>query len=295
VNWSFSSKLYGGVNYADYYEKVTAYVAIFESQAQAIDPKATARTFPPVRPEVDDDFVFRYLDSASSRAGIATVSSKLGLDRVAIVGLGGTGGYVLDLVAKTWVREIHLFDGDIFYSHNAFRAPSAASIEELTVRPKKVAYFRDLYSVMRSGVVAHEFAIGASNLHELAGMDFVFLCIDGGASKRLIVEHLEAMNLPFIDTGMGIDMVDGTLSGIVRATASTPGRRDHFRSRVSLGDADAGDEYSANVQIADLNALNAALAVIKWKKLYGFYADREGELHSTYTIDGHMLLGEDVR
>jgi len=39
--------------------------------------------------------------------------------------------------------------------------------------------------------------------------------------------------------------------------------------------------------------LNAALAVIKWKKLFGFYFDFEQELSSTYTIDGNHLLNED--
>jgi hypothetical protein len=43
----------------------------------------------------------------------------------------------------------------------------------------------------------------------------------------------------------------------------------------------------------DLNALNACLAVIRWKRLYGFYRDLEGEHHSLYTIDGNHLLNED--
>jgi hypothetical protein len=41
---------------------------------------------------------------------------------------------------------------------------------------------------------------------------------------------------------------------------------------------------------ADLNALNAALAVIKWKKLACFYQGLDHEHHSTYTIGGNMLL-----
>ena len=53
------------------------------------------------------------------------VTRKLSLKNVAIVGLGGTGSYVLDLVAKTPVRQIHLDDGDMFLQHNAFGSPSA--------------------------------------------------------------------------------------------------------------------------------------------------------------------------
>jgi tRNA A37 threonylcarbamoyladenosine dehydratase len=71
----------------------------------------------------DDDSPFNYIDDASGRAGITAHTNRLSLARVAIVGLGGTGSYVLDLVVKTPVREIHAFDGDWFVQHNAFRSP----------------------------------------------------------------------------------------------------------------------------------------------------------------------------
>jgi hypothetical protein len=45
--------------------------------------------------------------------------------------------------------------------------------------------------------------------------------------------------------------------------------------------------------VADLNALNAALAVIRWKKLFGFYSDLEEEHHSVYVIDGNSIANED--
>jgi hypothetical protein len=62
---------------------------------------------------------------------------------------------------------------------------------------------------------------------------------------------------------------------------------------VSFGDADVGNEYNSNIQIAELNALNASFAVIKWKKLRGIYLDLEGEHHSTFTIDGNSMINDD--
>jgi tRNA A37 threonylcarbamoyladenosine dehydratase len=44
---------------------------------------------------------FRYLDSASSRTRISSITGKLVLPKVAIVGLGGTGSFILDLIVKT--------------------------------------------------------------------------------------------------------------------------------------------------------------------------------------------------
>jgi hypothetical protein len=39
--------------------------------------------------------------------------------------------------------------------------------------------------------------------------------------------------------------------------------------------------------------LDERAAVIRWKKLLGFYRDLDREHHTTYTIDGNMLLNED--
>jgi hypothetical protein len=53
------------------------------------------------------------------------------------------------------------------------------------------------------------------------------------------------------------------------------------------------DGIYRNIQVADLNMLNAAMAVTKWKKLRGFYADDMREHHSLYTIATHGLTKED--
>ncbi len=60
-----------------------------------------------------------------------------------------------------------------------------------------------------------------------------------------------------------------------------------------MSSTDDHGPYDTNIQIADLNALNAALAVIKWKKLCGFYLDLDQEHHSTYTLDGNAMDNEE--
>jgi hypothetical protein len=54
------------------------------------------------------------------------------------------------------------------------------------------------------------------------------------------------------------------------------------------------NEYSQNIQIADINALNAALAVIKWKKLRGFYTDLGHEHNTTYGIDTNTITNDEM-
>ncbi|MGD0900464.1 MAG: ThiF family adenylyltransferase, partial [Thermoguttaceae bacterium] len=63
--------------------------------------------------------------------------------------------------------------------------------------------------------------------------------------------------------------------------------------RVAFSDGEAENEYSRNVQIADLNALNATLAVIKWKKLRGYYHDTGKEHFGAYTIANDCMANED--
>lgn len=288
---SFSSKPADGRGYADYYDKVTTYVRMISQPARALDSEATARTFPVIRDEADES-VFNYTDTASSRAGIAALTEKLQVAKVAIVGVGGTGTYILDFLAKTPVGEIHLFDDDVFLQHNAFRSPSAPSIEELEERPKKVEHFARVYSKMRRSVVAHPYHVVAANVEELRGFDFAFLTAESSDAKALIPRKLIEFGVPFVDVGMGL-YEEGALGGIVRATTITPDHSSHVGTRISSGTG-IDDPYAQNIQIVELNALNAALAVIKWKKLLGFYLDDEDEHHTLYVIGGNALINAEA-
>lgn len=289
---SFSNKPAAG--YPNHYEKMKRYADIISHPATSLDPRATWRTFRVVE-RGDEDTVFAYLDTASSRAGVNAAMERFKPYRVAIIGLGGTGAYVLDLVVKTPVREIHLFDGDDFLQHNAFRCPGAPSIEELQQIKKKVHHLRNIYSKMHTRIVAHDYHIDASNADELVGFDFVFICVDQPGAKAPIVEKLEHLKTAFIDVGMGITVIDedASLVGTLRTTLSTEQDRTMFRKHVGMHGKTEDDGYDSNIQIADLNALNAALAVVKWKKHCGFYQDRKREFHSTYTVDIHLLWRED--
>lgn len=275
--------------YADYHAKVTMYVSQLTGYAAVIDPAATARTYP-VYEVPEEESVFRYLDAMSGRARITAISQKLAGARIAIVGLGGTGSYLLDLVAKTPVPEIHLFDGDTLFAHNAFRAPGAASLEQLRGEPLKAGYYQGIYDAMHRHVIAHPYFVDESNVAELDAMGFVFVAVDSGPAKKLIVDRLEAAGVPFIEVGIGVYRTGDELAGTIRTAASTPDRRE-VRSRIPFDEAE--DDYDGNIQIAELNALNAALAVVKWKKICGFYADREGEFFSAYSIASNKLFNEE--
>ena len=276
--------------YNDYYEKVTTYVRILEGHAHAIDPNATAKTFPVIKPE-EEQSVFCYMDTASSRAGISAANEKLKRGKIAIVGLGGTGVYVLDFVAKTPVEEIHLFDGDYFLQHNAFRSPGAPSIDDLEKKMYKVEWFAEVYSRMRHNIFPHAQFVDERNVGDLNDMSFAFLCLEG-ANKKVIVDFLLEKKIPFIDVGIGMYNDNDVLGGNARVTTCTPDFYGHIQKRIDFS-AEGNNEYSRDIQIADMNALNAAFAVIKWKKLSGFYLDMEKEHNTTYGIITNVITNDD--
>jgi len=289
INHTFSSKPANG--YADYFEKMTTYVNVISGPAKSLDDCVTEKTFRVIEPN-EEASVFNYLDTNSARARIEPVSQKLSDQRIAIIGTGGTGSYILDLVAKTMAKEIHIYDGDILKSHNAFRAPSAPAVEELRERLKKVDYLAQIYSRMHRRIIRHAYYIDASNMDELSEIDFVFLSLDDGKVREQLVDFLQGKNIAFVDSGMGLQNIDDQLIGIIRLTTSTENKHDHAKKKIPF-ESEVENEYANNIQIADLNALSATLAVIKWKKLCGFYNDLERENHSTYTINVNMLTSAD--
>jgi molybdopterin/thiamine biosynthesis adenylyltransferase len=266
------------------------YADLIEAQAGVIEPGVTART----RKEfaVDDSSsVFKYEDMASVRASIVAVTDKLRSEKIGLVGLGGTGSYILDLVAKTPVQEIHLFDGDQFETHNAFRAPGAASLDDLQRKLAKVEYFAERYAPMRNGLVSHCCLITEDNLCLLDEMDFVFVAVDSGPARRLICQHLQKAGIPFIDVGMDLQMNHEAigLHGMFRVTLSTPERQEHFFECVPTYDGPDEDLYRSNIQVADMNMCNAAHAVICWKQYRRFYLEHKRSHNRVYTLFDQRL------
>ncbi|MFF3182067.1 ThiF family adenylyltransferase [Rhodococcus pyridinivorans] len=297
--WSAGSELTASLGFSqkprpdgywDYHEKVTTYAAILLGPAQALDPTVTPRKFKPLETD-EDDGVFVYLDTFSSRAGITARNQVLALKKVVIVGLGGTGGYLLDLLAKTPILDIHLYDNDVFGTHNAFRAPGAASLTQLQVGMKKVDYYATTYAAMRRRVHPHPVNVTRENVGDLLDADFVFLAMDSGPAKQTIIEALVAAQVRFVDTGVGVSDDPGGIAGQIRITTSTPGRSDHIaRDRLISTVAGNDAEYDTNLQVAELNMAAALFAVLRFKKLMGFYADEEDERHSVFRLDTNEMF-----
>ena len=271
VQRSFSNKPDRGY-FIDFFEKVESYVGIISGPAVE-KYGATPYTFRLVE-ETPSQSVFKFRDTLTSRAQIVDLSSKFADDIVAVIGLGGTGSYVLDFLVKTPVKQIRGFDLDDFHIHTAYRSPGRLQQTELGT--KKAAVYQSRYENFREGLLLESRYIDAHSDENLRGVTFAFVCVDKGTSRAGIFDLLIANRIPFIDVGMGLNRKRGPINGILRATYYPAEDAERLRKMELADIADhPDDEYRVQIQISELNALNAALAVIKFKQIRGFYFEEQ--------------------
>lgn len=289
VQRAFSNKPKIAQKFADFYEKIESYVSIISGPAIELFG-ANPYTFNAVKEMVELDSVFKVHDTLTSLAEINNLSAKLKNDVIALIGLGGTGAYVLDFLVKTPVREIRTFDFDPFHIHNAFRSPGRLDISEFG--KSKAEIYHSRYGNFRTGLVFKSKLIDESCGEDLEGVTFAFVCVDKGSSRTGIFDLLFSKGIPFIDVGMGLHRKMGPISGQLRTTyfSTEHGQNQRDKGLAPLSDG-PDDIYKTNIQISELNALNACLAIIKFKQLRGFYFEENPYHHVLFEVGDLKIIG----
>lgn len=289
VQRSFSNKPKATGAFADFFDKIESYVAIISGPALE-KYGATPYTFRVVQ-HTTPDSVFKFHDTLTSRAEITDLVGRFKDDVIAVIGLGGTGAYVLDFIVKTPVREIRSFDLDFYYVHNAFRSPGR--VEEAEFGKHKTVIYENRYENFRHGLSMVPKFIDPQPSGDLDGVTFAFVSVDKGSARGGIIDALMAKKIPFIDVGMGLNRKHGALNGMVRVTyfSAADARIVRDKRLVELTDQ-PDDVYRANIQIAELNALNACLAVIRFKQLRGFYLEEAPFYNLLFGIGDMKIASE---
>lgn len=123
-------------------------------------------------------------------------------------------------------------------------------------------------------------------------MDFVFISIDSGIARNLIVDYLVSEKIPFIDTGIGLQNINDTINGLIRTTVFDKNNYDRISTYIDF-DEDGDNIYNTNIQIAECNALNATIAVIEWKKYFNIYENANSKCQNVYSIEMGEIVHED--
>lgn len=289
VQRSFSNKPLPSGKFQDFFEKIESYVTIISGPAIELH-NANPYTFRVVK-EVASDSVFKFHDTLTSRAEITDLSAKFKNDVIAVIGLGGTGAYVLDFIVKTPVREIRAFDLDRFHVHNAFRSPGR--LEESEFDKTKAEVYGARYENFRTGFSVTPKFLDDSSSEDLDGVTFAFVCVDKGSSRSGIFNMLISKGIPFIDVGMGLNRKRGSLNGQLRTTYYSSEHGQHVRDKELAPLTDSPDDlYKTNIQIGELNALNACLAVIRFKQIRGFYFEEIPLYHLLFEVGDLKIVGE---
>lgn len=287
VERQFSNKPNDG--YVDFFDKIERYVTIISGPAMELYD-ATPLTFHQYE-SASGSTVFKFRDMLTSRAEISDLAAAFKDEVVAIIGLGGTGGYVLDFMVKTPVHGVRGYDADGYHVHNAYRSPGRLDASELG--QSKADVYAARYENFRHGLTIETKFIDDASAGELDGVTFAFVCVDKGTARAVIIDLLIAKGIPFIDVGMGLSRKGGPIKGSMRVTHFAKGQAKAVRDQNLVPTHDAQDDiYKTNIQIAELNALNACLAVILYKKHLGFYVHDDPLYHLLFELGDMRIRGQ---
>ena len=244
---------------------------------------------------------FNIPNTFESRAAIAPVQDRIRGQKVAIIGLGGTGAYLLDLLAKTPV-EIHLLDPDCVEWHNLMRAPGSPTAEEIEqVRlgsMLKVNYYRAKYKAFREAIHAHPIRVeGPSMFAKFLSehpIDFAFVCIDqqteGDTSRQDAVYHaLSEAGIPFIDSGVSIVLENSTVTGAVTTSAYEAGS-DTWQDAIPAPRFEGNLPSYRNVQLPEVNAVAATFAVMEWRRRTEQYASKSPSFYHKLRLEKAQIV-----
>lgn len=124
--------------------------------------------------------------------------AKLFHAHVLIIGCGGLGGHVAELLARVGVGNITLFDGDVYEEHNLnrqnFSTPAMIGLAKATVVSKGLQAINPALNVY-----PHHLYFDETNVNSfLEGIDVVVDALDAPEMKLFVATTCKERNLPFI-------------------------------------------------------------------------------------------------
>ena len=240
---------------------------------------------------------FHIPNTFEARAAIAPVQDRIRSQRIAIIGLGGTGAYLLDLIAKTPVSEVHLLDSDCVDWHTFKRAPGAPTAEEIElVRAGsllKVGYYHSKYAAFRDGIHPHPIRVDSPSMFaEFLSdhpVDYAFVCIDqltdgDSARQDAVYRAVTEAGVPFTDSGVSITLEDCAVRGAV-TTSSYDAGSDAWKDAIPNARLDGGAPGYRNVQLPEVNAAAATFAVMEWRRRTGQYVSGSPSFYQKFRLE----------
>ncbi len=284
--------------YNDYYEQITTYIKEVSFHAESKTPGVLERSKNGEVNKDNSDERFVYINSSQYRNGTKGIEDKISDEIVAVIGVGGTGSYLVDVLVKTNIKELHLYDHDTIETDSAFRLAGAVHKNEFGMA--KVDWHEKSYKNIRAkGLHTHKNKIDNKNLDTLKNYNTVFIAVDNLNSRREIQRKCNELGVFHLSVGIGVEKEgenDSQLVGMVKIEKEYQVNNSRNSTNIVQNNQQPIiDIYRSNIQTAELNMLGAALAIIEWKIKKGIYrSDRDSDhnLLNYATPSGTILMGK---
>jgi molybdopterin/thiamine biosynthesis adenylyltransferase len=195
--------------------------------------------------------------------------------RVAVVGAGGLGGNIIELLARQGVGSLRVIDGDRFALHNLNRQPLAT---ERTIGMNKATVAAARVAEINSEVETH--AVPAmldedNAVKLLSGMDVLVDALDSIHCRRLLCRTARNLGIPLVHAAIaGLTGQVGTIfpagPGLERIYPTSRGPDRGIET--VLGNPAATPALAAAIQVQEVIKLLTGIGSILRAKLLYFDA-----------------------
>ena len=180
-------------------------------------------------------------------------NAKLKTYKVCVIGCGGLGGYVIELLGRLGIGSITAVDGDVFDSTNLNR--QLLSSEEVLGKSKAFTAEERMKTV-NSEIKVHpiEAFVTEENCEEIIrAHDVVVDALDNMTARRLLEVHCEKLNSP---------LIHGAIAGWYgQVSTIMPGDRtlqkiyhseENKGAEIELGNPSFSPALVASIQVAEV-------------------------------------------
>ena len=180
-------------------------------------------------------------------------NAKLKTFKVCVIGCGGLGGYVIELLGRLGIGSITAVDGDVFDSTNLNR--QLLSSEEVLGKSKAFTAEERMKTV-NSEIKVHpiEAFVTEENCEEIIrAHDVVVDALDNMTARRLLEVHCEKLNIP---------LIHGAIAGWYgQVSTIMPGDRtlqkiyhseENNGAEIELGNPSFSPALVASIQVAEV-------------------------------------------
>lgn len=211
-------------------------------------------------------------------------------EKIVIIGLGGVGAWIADLLAKADIAEVHGWDADVIEGKNIIRMPGV--VNPCWIGESKAKWFEETYRQIHRRVCGHAENVTDQNAKEIcANTTFGFVAVDDEEGREIACNAMAEAEIPFIDVGISLDRQDGQVTASIRLTTAWPYDEAWRKAIPRVGRA--GQELYGKLELPDVAAIAAGWAVQSWRKMRGQMAQNKASECMVYRSETNTITIRD--